>query len=303
MVDFCKAGRRPRFLWRGFQCSSTGLAWPDDRRDKETTGPDASSHTNIDFTISLATANVLSLGKPDQGHAGKTAFLRKQFADLHLNFLGLQETRADNGASQVDGVLRLSSGHDKGIFGVELWCNLHCPIGYIAKAPVYLQKSHFNVAHHDSRRILVHIACPYLHFWILVAHAPQSGKPFRERQEWWTETQTILDARIKPAETVFVCLDANAPPGPCYHRHVFSKGFASASGTALLRKFCDHFDLCLPSTSGKHSGGVATWTAPDGLSSHVIDDILSQLRFLMLSRNPSSWTALTSATLALTTHR
>ena len=86
-----------------------------------------------------------------------------------------------------------------------------------------------------------------------------------------TETQTILDARIKPAEPVFVCLDANAPPGPCYHRHVFSKGFASASGTALLREFCDHFDLCLPSTSGKHSGEVAAWTAPDGLSSHVID--------------------------------
>ena len=49
-----------------------------------------------------------------RGYAGKTAFLRKQFADLHLNFLGLQETRADNGASQVDGVLRLSPATIKG---------------------------------------------------------------------------------------------------------------------------------------------------------------------------------------------
>ena len=57
-------------------------------------------------------------------------------------------------------------------------------------------------------------------------------------------------------------------------RRVFTKGFASASGTSLLRDFMDHFDLCVPATSHKHVGDTATWQSPEGLSGHVIDYVL-----------------------------
>ena len=117
----------PTFCGNGFDVP------PPDLPSLETLAPEDSSDciagsSQVSFTLSLASANVLSLGRPTPGHIGKIAYLRKQFADLRINLLGLQETRADNGASLVDGVLRLSSGHDKGTFGVELWCNLQCPI-------------------------------------------------------------------------------------------------------------------------------------------------------------------------------
>ena len=171
-------------------------------------------------------------------------------------------------------VLPISSGHDKGTFGVELWCNLQCPIGYTAAKPIFLQKSHFNVAHQDSRRLLVHVSSPHLAFWVFVAHAPQSGRPRQERQEWWDFTTSILAETIRPHEPLFVCIDANAPPGHRDGQRVFEKGFASASGTQFLKDFMEQFDLCAPATSKKHVGDTATWHAPDGQSEHVIDYVL-----------------------------
>ena len=272
---FARHAGAPDFCGTGFHVPPPKL--PVMPTPPEDPPPQASGALHIHFALSFASANVLSLGRPTQGHAGKTEDLRKQFADLNLNFLGLQETRADNGATHIDGILRLSSGHDRGTFGVELWCNLQCPIGYLAKKTIFLEKSHFNVAYQDARlarRILVSIASPHLTFWVLVAHAPQSGRPMQERLDWWQTTQSLLEETIKPEEPVFVCLDANAPPGACDGRRVFTKGFASASGTSLLRDFMDHFDLCAPATSHKHVGDTATWHSPDGLSGHVIDYVL-----------------------------
>ena len=97
----------PAFRGNGFHVPPPNLpkALPD--MDDVTRQRTASQQT-ARHSISLASANVLSLGRPDQGHKGKIDYLRKQFADLHINLLGLQETRADNGASVVDGILRLS---------------------------------------------------------------------------------------------------------------------------------------------------------------------------------------------------
>eukprot|EP00435_Cladocopium_sp_Y103_P020746 s203_g5.t1 len=70
--------------------------------------------THITFRLSLATANVLSLGRGESGYTGKLAYLRTQFCSLHLNLLGIQEGRANEGSSTVRGVLRLCSGADQG---------------------------------------------------------------------------------------------------------------------------------------------------------------------------------------------
>ena len=230
--------------------------------------------TLVKHTLSFATANVLSLGKPDQGFAGKLHFIRSQFASLRLNFLGIQEARSDEGSSSVGGILRLCSGGHHGTLGVELWCNLHVAIGYADKVPIFLNKSHFNVAVKDPRRLLVHVACPLQPFWILVAHAPHSGKALAERRDWWLHTQNVVEQVIRPEEQIFVCVDANAPPGDCDHRQVFTKGFSTTTGTQFLREFMSYFDLCAPSTSELHHGPVDTWTTPDGSSSHVIDFVL-----------------------------
>lgn len=240
-----------------------------------TQNPDSTDHLSwIKNTLSFATANVMSLGKPEQGYAGKLAFLRTQFENLHLNFLGVQEARSAEGSSCVEGILRLCSGCQHSTLGVELWCNLKIAIGDKQGTPIFLNRTHFNVAVKDPRRLLVHVASPFQPFWVLVAHAPHSGRSLSERREWWMQTQNVVEQVIRPEEQIFVCIDANAPPGDCDHRRVFSKGFSTASGTQCLRDFMEHFDLCAPSTAQVHHGAVDTWTTPDGSSSHVIDYVL-----------------------------
>jgi hypothetical protein len=66
------------------------------------------------FAVSIATSNVQSLGLGTQGFSGKLHYIRTQFVALKLNFLGLQETRSPEGMANTHGVLRLSSGCDKG---------------------------------------------------------------------------------------------------------------------------------------------------------------------------------------------
>ena len=94
------------------------------------------------FCISLATANVNSLHAGPDGHRGKLQCIRDQMKALHLLFLGIQESRADEVCSQTDDVLRLGSGADKGHHGVELWINMLQPFAYTGKKAHFLNKQH-----------------------------------------------------------------------------------------------------------------------------------------------------------------
>ena len=164
MLFDSKAGVPP-FQGCGFNVGPPALPPSDD--------PCPQQHTvqiskKIDFTVSIATGNVQSPGKGEHGFAGKLGFIRAQLAELHLNFLGLQETRSEEGASLQHGVFRMSSGCSQGQGGVELWCNLHQPFAIIEGKEVCLQRKHFCVAHRDPRRLLVRIQHDLLEAWILV---------------------------------------------------------------------------------------------------------------------------------------
>eukprot|EP00435_Cladocopium_sp_Y103_P049622 s717_g15.t1 len=73
----------------------------------------------IDFNLSIATANVLSIGRGETGFAGKLQYLRTQFRNFHLNLVGIQKSRSDEGCPTVQGVLRLCSGAHQGQGGNE----------------------------------------------------------------------------------------------------------------------------------------------------------------------------------------
>lgn len=62
-------------------------------------GPRNKIAKTIHFKLSIATANVQSLGSADQGFAGKLDYLRTQVTELHLNLIGIQESRASEGVS------------------------------------------------------------------------------------------------------------------------------------------------------------------------------------------------------------
>lgn len=251
----------PKFTGTGFDLCAPAL--PPDSPPLRDHADSMPRMKRVELCLSIATANVLSLGVADQGFSGKLDYLRAQFCDLRLNLLGIQEARSAEGMSQKQGVLRLCSGSQQGKWGVELWANLHQPYAYIKKTGLCFHKSDFHVTHRDARRLLVHINTAHLQVWCFVAHAPQSGIALSERQIWWLDTRDILLRYIGTGEQLFLCIDANAAPGVPDGTSVFQEGFRTSSGTKLFRDFLDEFDLCLPITSSLHEGPTTTWTSPD----------------------------------------
>ena len=249
----------PTFQGTGFNVSPPAL--PPSTPPMKALKPRPSQQP-IDFALSLATGNVQSLGLGTQGFSGKLHYLRTQFADFNLNFIGLQETRSPEGSAHAHGILRLSSGHDRGQAGVELWCNLQQPFATIKKKDIFFQRKHFLVTHRDHRRLLVRIQHPLWEAWILVAYAPHSGYSDRDRAQWWTATHDIIQEHHTENSPLFVCMDANAGPGEPDGEHFFNPGFRTSSSTKFLQAFVSEFHLCAPITSSVHEGSTCTWTSP-----------------------------------------
>jgi ribonuclease HI len=176
----------PAFCGSGLHAPAPSLPPPEglDLADSKMAG-DAQPHwTRMKFTLSACTANVQSLSAPPQGHGGKLDFLRQQFIELGFNFLGIQESKTDEFCSCVDNVYRLSAGQHNHQQGVELWVHLQQPYGYINGKPQYFTRTDFQIVFKDARTLLVHVDTPYWNGWLLVAYAPQSGLPLREREAW-----------------------------------------------------------------------------------------------------------------------
>eukprot|EP00435_Cladocopium_sp_Y103_P064502 s2_g26.t1 len=258
----------PAFCGSGFDVHAPSL--PDVNFPVSQQTSPAVSWRLSDVKVSLATANVATLGVGSAGFPGKLAFLKAQFASFRLNFLGIQESRTPEGTVCSDHVLRLCSGAQNGQLGVELWCNLAQPCAWHADGHIRLTPQHFQVLYRDPRRLLVRVVSEFLQCLLLVGHAPQSGISLSERQAWWDFTdQLVQDHRT--TEPLFAMIDANASPGHVDGQSILEVGATPSSGSFLLRQFLDMHRLCLPSTASWHNGPRSTWTTPDGASTHWID--------------------------------
>eukprot|EP00435_Cladocopium_sp_Y103_P032292 s1431_g8.t1 len=241
--------------------------------------PSMSSSRVGQFTLSLASLNVCSLSVGPDGFGGKLSYLRNQMLAHGLNILGVQEARSPPGLSMVDQVLRISGGSDSGKFGVELWISLRQPYVYIAGKAFYFARSDFQLLHHDPRRLLVRMACAHLDGFLMVLHAPQSGRPQQERETWWRDT-TDLAQKYCQSFPLFVLMDANAKTGRHCEPIVFHHDDVESSSTPFLRDFLTTQKLCLPSTSEIHTSEHSTWTAPNGSDDHRIDFVAIPQTFL-----------------------
>ena len=92
---------------------------PEQRQPPEAAHVQKFSDTKT--SMSCCTSNVNSLHRAPDGHEGKLMYLRQQFKQLRINFLGVQESRSPEFCSQVDQVLRMAGGGDGHQLGVELW--------------------------------------------------------------------------------------------------------------------------------------------------------------------------------------
>ena len=227
----------------------------------------------IHYKLSLSTGNVNSLYTGPTGHAGKLSYLRQQMKHHHLNVMGIQESRASQGTTSVDEILRLAGGANKGCHGTELWINLQQPYGYANNRGLCFKPQHFVVVHADPRLLLVKTDTGHFKCWFLVMHAPQSGQSAHARDAWWQALHEVLHAHID-GEDLYVMADANAGCGDPDGKHVIEHSGPNTPNTLAMQTFLQAFDLCLPSTSSIHEGPRDTWWSPDGLTTACIDYVM-----------------------------
>ena len=225
----------------------------------------------VSCQLSAATMNVQSISKGPLGYSGKLLYLYEQVKAHGLNLVGVQEGRNEEVFSTSHDMLRIGAGHCGGHYGVELWVNLKQPIGIDKKKqPRYLKAQHFQVCHKDPQRLVVKCQAELLTCWILVAHAPHSGHTRAVRQQWWEQTDCVIDTFGDGLPWIWL-IDANAEAGDADDITVFARDLASSANTDLFKACLLRNGLCLPSTMACHEGPRSTWTSPDGTTNHCID--------------------------------
>ena len=265
----------PRFCGKGLHAPAPQLPQQHDPAGSEDTrGQTTTQQWDLmEFTVSACSVNVNSLSGAPEGHGGRLDYLRSQFAMLGFNFLGAQESKTPEFHSCVNQVLRMSSGHQNHQQGVELWINLAQPYGSIQGRPQLFDRHDFQVVYKSPRSLLVSVDTRFWRCWLLVAYAPHSGISHAERAQWWHTLSEAL--HHKPAtDPLIVMLDANAGPGDYDGVAVHQTGFATSSGTSLLRSFAEEQGLFFPCTTTAHVGPTETWTDPTGEKSYCIDYVL-----------------------------
>ena len=262
----------PPLCQEGFTAAAPELPKPFQADDPP---PRRDRQRNIRLTLSLATANVQSLqrqGEDKCGYPGKIQYLREQFKAHGLQVLGIQEARTIQMCGMSDNVLRISSGHYKGLYGTELWFDLDRPYGYEGRKALRFAKHHFVVLHADPKILIVRAQADYFCAIFVAAHAPHSGYSRQDREQWWQQLSTrISECDMRVDEKLYVMIDANASSGPCDNQHVGPRDDKVTSSTCFLRDFLEQHDLCLPGTFPIHEGHGDTWTTPDGCHGSRID--------------------------------
>ena len=252
-------------LWWYFDTDQSGLPPMDatgvfhpkapelpDKHEVQSDRPAVSKLRSVRIELSLATANVQTLGKGPDGHFGKLDYLQQQFATAGIGAVGVQEARTDEIFSGSGTFLRLASGSNDGHHGVELWLSTVQPIGYLDDTPWFFRKKDICVLHRDPRRLLVRTTNEVFDGLFLVLHAPQSGREANERQEWWTDTNALVQSHLHLAP-LFVLGDMNATTGPADHIAVF-RDDGTSPNTEHLRVFAEESSLAFPSTTDIHHG-------------------------------------------------
>ena len=262
----------PRPTSRGFDLGRVALP-PESSSTTEARLAHAPPFQEMTVSMSFATANVRTFYRGEEGFPGKLAYVREQFRQHRINFMGLQETRTEMGSSFQQDVYRLAGGCSKGQLGIELWVNLGQPFAWCGKRPVQFEKQHFVVTSASPRHLLVHVQNANIDFWLLTAHAPHSGDTITNRADWWHSLTATIQESVPQGKLVMM-VDANSTTGAADGRHIFANDDAESANTPFFREFLEIHDLYVPSSTKVHHGEFSTWIHPVGDSQHRIDYVL-----------------------------
>ena len=223
--------------------------------------PPEVSGSEVCTRIKCCTFNVRTLKEdPLAVTAGACEFLRAQLSYYHYQIVALQETRARTSmiCEAPDYIRIVSAGH-AGHDGCELWFNkLHPMFG-----GEVCSLQHLTVIHQEPSILAVRLRTGNGFLIVISAHAPHSGRPQADRNQWWNSFERLLQ-RFHDRGRFLVLGDFNAQigtPDPPYAGQLQGKTTTS-NGEAILR-IARELGLWIPSTfEDVHEGLQGTWKHP-----------------------------------------
>eukprot|EP00435_Cladocopium_sp_Y103_P042136 s1102_g11.t1 len=222
-------------------------------------------------TIKMATANVGSMNY--DGVSGSVSLkaneLMHQFQKEGVHIVGIQESRAkqDQFLSQGPFARYIAAGRN-GQAGVELWIQAHALAG-IFETEFHPEKD-ATVWLATDRILATRLQFGKLALEIVIAYAPQRGRPVAEIHEWWDQFQKYLDRR-DPHALLFILGDMNchigSVEGNANSNHCYD--FEDEPGRRF-RELCEEKHLSIPSTYAHlHTGPSATFIGTRGQESRI----------------------------------
>ena len=213
--------------------------------------------------ICFASFNVGSLNpqkKPNM--INLVQYMREQFCDKEVHVACLQETRAKRSAVyESDTHIRLIAGANQGQGGTELWLLKRDPCTH--KILASLRET--IVLHANNELLLVRIRYAGLQMIVLTGHAPHTGRPLRDHEQFWDEVNVLLTTHQQHQLPFVLCLDANAHFDFEQHPAIGPLGLEERGNFAAKRfgEVLNKFELCLPCTWPQaHVGNTWTWVSP-----------------------------------------
>lgn len=241
---------------------------------------DPSLDEDIIVRLRVGSLNVRSLkdnAKVSEAEAGRVPALRKQFEDMRLHVIAIQEAKSRAAGSIGSAThFRLCSGPHLAPKGdIELWFSVTQPIAWTLEGPIRFDRDNVQIVNAQQRMMIASVRTRCINFDIVAVHAPCSVESDQQSletaQDFWKRLQELLDSRPAPRLPLLIVGDYNCRFGDITSAAIGGHGpgtetlVSNAVHTLLLRE-----QLCLPSTfAAKHSGSQFTWRNTRAAASRI----------------------------------
>ncbi|OLQ06044.1 hypothetical protein AK812_SmicGene10691 [Symbiodinium microadriaticum] len=217
-----------------------------------------------ELSLKLVTCNV-------QTFKDKRNIVLQQLLDRKITIAGLQETRTtlDTRCNGAD-FFEFASAALRGEGGSSLFFSRRHPYGWREGRPLHFEASHFQCVHAEAQIIAVQVRAPHLQLLCISAHAPHSGSPAGDIQQWWRQLTQAPWLRGQQGR-IAIFLDGNAQVGTVQSDAIGAHAAdqETAAG-AFMRDWADSFEVCFPATFYNVGGACVpsakepTWFSPSG---------------------------------------
>ncbi len=154
---------------------------------------------SVPGAVMVMSANVLTLRQ-----VGRRAWVEKQFADVNIDIIGIQEGRNPDASGRIAGnFAKFTAGTSTATAGCEVWISTR----------LRPSLDNCSVAFASSRLIIVKARTSKIHADIVSAHALPNDCDESDRADMWAFFSSTLRKYCDHNIPVYVCIDANARLG------------------------------------------------------------------------------------------